>query len=289
MKLKRLFIIHGKTSTVEKHDLGHNCTFEQDKFYGKATFNLSKASVVDKVAKFTYNAIGSSTYAAVKAGFTDPKTDQATRISFKISLPSKQDGFWYDNRIDKTESILMEAFFDPVCPDSRDSWPPLKRALNHYGSRVSLVVHPFPLPYHDNAFICSRALHIVNKLNTSSTYRLLESFFDQQDKFYNKATFDLSKASVVEKVARFTSNAIGNLNYAAVKAGFTDPKTDQATRISFKYGCVKGVYGAPFFFVNGFPLPGAGSPLDYKAWRNILDPLFSPAGQLKTEALHFFM
>ncbi|XP_059287618.1 uncharacterized protein LOC132040943 isoform X3 [Lycium ferocissimum] len=192
------------------------------------------------------------------------------------SLPSKQDGFWYENRIAKTESILIEAFFDPVCPDSKASWPPLKLALQHYGSRVSLVVHPFPLPYHDNAFITSRALHIINKLNTSATYRLLESFFDQQDKFYGQATFNLSKASVVDKVAKFTYNAIGISNYAAVKDGFTDRNTDQATRISFKYGCVKGVYGTPFFFVNGFPLPDAGSPLDYKKWRNTLDPLFSP-------------
>ncbi|XP_009624100.1 uncharacterized protein [Nicotiana tomentosiformis] len=202
-------------------------------------------------------------------------------VSAQISLPSKQDGFWYENRLAKTDSILIEAFFDPVCPDSRDSWPPLKLALNHYGSRLSLVVHPFPLPYHDNAFISSRALHIINKLNTSATYRLLESFFGQQEKFYGKTTFYLSKASVVDKIAKFTSNAIGNSNYAAIKAGFTDPKTDQATRISFKYGCVKGVYGTPFFFVNGFPLPDAGSPLDYKAWRNILDPLVSPAGQLE--------
>ncbi|XP_060173514.1 uncharacterized protein LOC132604162 [Lycium barbarum] len=210
-------------------------------------------------------------------------------VSAQISLPSKQDGFWYDNRKDKTESILIEAFFDPVCPDSRDSWPPLKRAVQLYGSRVSLVVHPFPLPYHDNAFITSRALHIINKLNTSATYRLLESFFDHQDEFYNKATFNLPKASVVDKVAKFTSNAIGHSDYTAVKDGFTDPETDQATRFSFKYGCVKGVYGAPFFFVNGFPLPGAGSPLEYKAWRNILDPLISPSGQLKTDALHFFL
>ncbi|KAM3289481.1 hypothetical protein P3S67_017769 [Capsicum chacoense] len=207
----------------------------------------------------------------------------------QISIPSKQDGFWYENRNAKTDSILIEAFLDPVCPDSRDSWPPLKRAIQHYGSRISLVVHPFPLPYHDNAFITSRALHVVNDLNTSATYRLLEAFFGQQDKFYNQATFHLSKASVVDKVTKFTSNAIGNLNYAAVKAGFTDPQTDQATRTSFKYGCVKGVYGAPFFFVNGFPLPGAGSPLDYNEWRNILDPLFSPEEQLRTGNVDFFL
>uniref|UniRef100_M1CV47 Uncharacterized protein n=1 Tax=Solanum tuberosum TaxID=4113 RepID=M1CV47_SOLTU len=213
-------------------------------------------------------------------------------LIFIISVNCQNpDGFLYggDGKIDITKSIVIEAFLDPVCPDSRDSWPPLKKALHHYGSRVSLVVHTFPLPYHDNAFTTSRALHIVNKLNSSATFRLLEAFFDQQDKFYNQATFNLSKASVVDEVAKFTSNKIGNSNYAAVKAGFTDPKTDQATRISFKYGCVKGVYGAPFFFVNGFPLPDGGSPLDYKTWRDVIDPLISPEEQLRAENLNFFL
>ncbi|XP_019262089.1 PREDICTED: uncharacterized protein LOC109239937 [Nicotiana attenuata] len=210
-------------------------------------------------------------------------------VSYQISIPAKQDGFWYENRTPKVDSILIEAFFDPVCPDSRDAWPPLKQALQQYGSRVSLLVHPFPLPYHDNAFLTSRALHVVNKLNASATYKLLESFFDHQEEFYNKATFDLSRASLVEKVARFSTNAIGNSNYDVIKAGFTDYKTDQATRFSFKYGCVKGVYGTPFFFINGFPLPDAGSAVDYKGWRRVLDPLVHQQDTGRNDLLHFFL
>lgn len=34
--------------------------------------------------------------------------------------------------------------------------------------------------YHDNAYLCSRALHIVDQLNISATYKLLEAFFQQQ-------------------------------------------------------------------------------------------------------------
>lgn len=60
--------------------------------------------------------------------------------------PPRYDGFVYENRKGGSDSILIEAFFDPVCPDSRDTWPPLQKALKHYGSRVSLVVHLFPLP-----------------------------------------------------------------------------------------------------------------------------------------------
>ena len=60
--------------------------------------------------------------------------------------PAKLDGFVYGNRPYKFDTILIEAFYDPLCPDSRDSWRPLKRAIEHYGANVSLVVHLLPLP-----------------------------------------------------------------------------------------------------------------------------------------------
>lgn len=61
--------------------------------------------------------------------------------------PAKFDGFVYGNHSHDLDTILIEAFYDPVCPDSRDSWPPLKKALDHYGSRVRLVIHLLPLPW----------------------------------------------------------------------------------------------------------------------------------------------
>lgn len=64
----------------------------------------------------------------------------------QIKIPAKFDGFAYkDVDLKMEKSIMVEAFFDPLCPDSRDAWPPLKQALDHY-SQVYLTVHPFPLP-----------------------------------------------------------------------------------------------------------------------------------------------
>ncbi|KAL2895335.1 maturase K [Bienertia sinuspersici] len=64
-----------------------------------------------------------------------------------ITIPAKSDGFVHGNpKKYNPESVLIEAFFDPLCPYSRDSWPPLREALHFYGSNVSLTVHPFPLP-----------------------------------------------------------------------------------------------------------------------------------------------
>ncbi|KAL8211505.1 hypothetical protein R6Q57_005942 [Mikania cordata] len=189
-------------------------------------------------------------------------------------IPWRYDGFVYRKEAASTESVLIEAFYDPVCPDSRDSWPPLKRAVDHYGTNlVSLIVHTFPLPYHDNAFITSRALHIVNDLNTSATYPLLNAFFKQQERFYNAQTLNMSRQAVLDQVIRVASSILGNSMQSAIKSGFNNSKTGTRTRVSFKYGCSRGVYGTPFFSVNGFMLPVSDDTIDYDDWRKIIDPL----------------
>ncbi|XP_058098307.1 uncharacterized protein LOC131243176 [Magnolia sinica] len=207
----------------------------------------------------------------------------------QVAIPPRYDGFLYKGHYPGPDSIIIDAFFDPVCPDSRDSWPPLKEALKHYSHRVSLFVHPFPLPYHDNAYVTCRALHIANKLNASTTYPLLELFFKHQEKYYNKPTHTKSRALVVDHVVKLMLKVVGNSSLSAVESAFEDRQTDLTTRISFKYGCSRGVTGTPFFFVNGFPLPDSGSALDYNKWRSIIDPLLGEHKGKKEDTLHFFL
>ncbi|KAG6507248.1 uncharacterized protein LOC121980916 [Zingiber officinale] len=196
------------------------------------------------------------------------------RAAAQVPIPPRIDGFVYgaDPPV-WGKSVVVEAFFDPVCPDSRDSWPPLKKALRHYSHRLSLVVHTFALPYHSNAFIASRALHIANRLNSSSTYPLLELFFKFQEKYYNRPTYNLTRASIVDDISRLATKVVGKDSLSSFLSGFNATETDSATRISFKYGCSRAVTGTPFFFVNGIPLAVSGPVPDYKAWRDIIDPL----------------
>ncbi|KAF8691362.1 hypothetical protein HU200_040493 [Digitaria exilis] len=119
------------------------------------------------------------------------------------------------------ETVVVEAFLDPLCPDSRDTWPTLKEVVDHYGGRVSVVVHLFPLPSHSYAFIVCQAIHTVNKLNPSYVYPVLEKVF------------------------------------------------------KYQIGSLRAVTGTPSFYVNGIPIDGSGSPVDYKRWISILDPLVS--------------
>lgn len=63
---------------------------EQEQFYGKATFNKSRAVVVDQIVEFTAKALGSSSYSAIKSGFNNTNTDHATRVAFKVPTLLKQ-------------------------------------------------------------------------------------------------------------------------------------------------------------------------------------------------------
>lgn len=194
--------------------------------------------------------------------------------------PAKADGFVYGNHTLYLDTIFIEAFFDPVCPDSRDSWPPLKKVLDHYGSRVRLVIHLLPLPYHDNAYATSRALHIVDLVNPSDTFTLLEAFFEHQKQFYNAETRDLSRSSVVDNIVKFGVEVLGSSYEKPLVTGFKDRDTDLLTRVSFKLSTSRGVYGTPFFFINGFLAPDKGSPINYTGWRNLIDPLIKKKKRL---------
>ncbi|OAY70634.1 hypothetical protein ACMD2_13718 [Ananas comosus] len=94
-----------------------------------------------------------------------------------------------------------------------------------------------------------------------------------QEKYYNAPTYRLSRASITGDFANLAATVVGENSLPALKSGFNDSQTDNAARISFKYGCSRGVTGTPFFFVNGMPLQDSGEPLDYKKWRSILDQL----------------
>ncbi|KAJ0967872.1 hypothetical protein J5N97_024789 [Dioscorea zingiberensis] len=152
----------------------------------------------------------------------------------QIKLPRKYDGFPYSDDEAGEGSIMVEAFLDPLCPDSKDSWSPLKQALHYYSPNVSLIVHPFPLPYHSNSYIASRALHIANKINSSTTFPLLELFFRFQEKYYNDQTLNMTRASIINDITNLAILAVGNSSLLAFKDGFKDPETNTAQIISFK-------------------------------------------------------
>ena len=62
----------------------HFLAYEQEKFYGRATSNLTRAFVQEEIARFVVDTVGRSYSPAIFGGFRDVNSDQATRISFKV-------------------------------------------------------------------------------------------------------------------------------------------------------------------------------------------------------------
>lgn len=60
---------------------------KQKRFYNAQTLNMSRVAVVDEIVKSATQALGNSFYHVLESGFNDRKTDQKTRISFKVNSP----------------------------------------------------------------------------------------------------------------------------------------------------------------------------------------------------------
>ncbi|KAL2651865.1 hypothetical protein R1flu_019993 [Riccia fluitans] len=201
-----------------------------------------------------------------------------------IPIPSTYDGFTNPPR-SKHEPVILEGFIDPLCIDCKTAWPTVAKVVEAYGPRLSFVVHPFPVPFHHNAFFSARALHIAASLNSSSVFTLLELIFKKQASFLNDATNDETPASVVSRFVDLAAE-IG-LPADKFARGYTNPATDQATRISFKYGCARYVTSTPTFLVNGIQV-AADETWTFEEWTELLDPLISSASAESTGETHLY-
>ncbi|RWV92345.1 hypothetical protein GW17_00045291 [Ensete ventricosum] len=180
------------------------------------------------------------------------------KVEAQMPIPAKIDGFVYKGALVWGKSVVVEAFFDPLCPDSRDSWPPLKQALLHYPDRIS-VVEGY---YDEQTYNLTRASVVggIAKLAVAAVGKhSLSSFLSGFD---DPATDSATRISFKVSVP---------INRNIVFFPFFNMIYYVSTTI--QYGCSRAVTGTPYFFVNGVPLSQSGSALGYKKWRSILDPL----------------
>jgi len=194
----------------------------------------------------------------------------------QIPIPNRYDGFAQG---DPDSPILLEAFFDLLCPDSSAAWPNIKQVLNYYnppGSATNMrfYLHTFPLPYHHNAFYAAQGLHIIGDQAPSSLWSYVDLLFTDQAQFYNSATSGDTADQVVINMATLVQKGI-NFPANSFILGMQNVSYDEAARVSWKYGCSRGVSGTPFFYVNGI-LVQADPEWTLADWRSVIDPLLPP-------------
>jgi len=176
----------------------------------------------------------------------------------------------------QTPPYFLKCFFDLLCPDCAAAWPNMKQVLSYYNqpnqaSNLRFYLHTFPLPYHRNAYLAAQGLHVIGDEASASTWPYVDLMFDNQGQFYNGPTADDTTNQVISDMGALVSKGI-NFPINSWIAGLNNDSYDAVTRISWKYGCSRGVSGTPFFYVNGINVQ-ADPTWTLADWRFVLDPL----------------
>lgn len=168
-------------------------------------------------------------------------------------------------------TFQLEVFFDLQCPDSKAAWPILKQVIKDvqdYG--VSLRVHSFPLPFHNQAYLFARGLSFLHlNATTQDVFDYIDYSFEIQDNYSNSAVANLSLVQIVNRLANELATKFSKFTVDQFTFGLTDRAFDLETRTAWKYGCSRGVSGTPSFIGNGVQLNDVSSN-DYNGWVNYL-------------------
>ena len=98
----------------------------------------------------------------------------ATVLAEVPSIPTYPMGFWIKSSFTRAPKLVIDAFWDPLCPDTLDS----KNEIEKMGKLIDddkydweLNIHLMALPYHKNSFMILQGAHYIwDFYNTKGDY-----------------------------------------------------------------------------------------------------------------------
>ena len=172
-----------------------------------------------------------------------------------------------------SSSIIVEFNIDLGCSSCLDSWPTMKQVQEIYASSVHFIYRIFPLPYHQQAFILSKAANCVNFFSPDAIFKFMDTCFDNQAEIYNSATADMSYNDVVALVEPWAVSAgiTSEQYYEGMNTSTTNGNAiEMNARYMFKYATLHDIYATPMYIINGEKVMGLNS---YETWAATLDSL----------------
>ncbi|BFZ18335.1 hypothetical protein BsWGS_21374 [Bradybaena similaris] len=170
----------------------------------------------------------------------------------QLTIPPRSLGFVYLNGEDSAD-VKIAAYIDLTCPDSQAAFPTLLTVAKlYYPYQVQLKLYLFSLPYHRNSHTLSKAAHVLNAYKSpknATVYDWFTTVYKNIDSLATAATVDKTDVEVLNYVASLAFDVSG-IPEAEFIAGVSNADIDSATRLEWKYGCTRGVYGTPLFTVN---------------------------------------
>ena len=161
-------------------------------------------------------------------------------VSAQAPIPSRPDGYGVGGPADA--HVVVEMFFDPLCPGCKEAWPTVLQLIQAYGKTIHVRIHTFPLPYHTYSFVASQGLHVIANVtnrNLDAIYRYATKVLENQAKWYDTATTSMNTLQVIDSLASFVDKT-GLTTKAKFLAGMNNPDINDQTRISWKYACTRG-------------------------------------------------
>jgi len=192
-------------------------------------------------------------------------------VTAQVPIPKRPDGFPLGSTC--SAPITLDVFFDPLCPDCAEAWPTVKALVPKYGTNLHIRMHTFPLPYHTWAFVAAQGVHVAASVSNTTLWSYVDTIFANQAAFWNDQASRYTQPQVVAALAQLMESK-GVMSASALVRGLNDANFNMATRVSWKYGCTRGVAGTATFFVNGVIVNGE-SNWTVADWAKVLDPLLS--------------
>jgi len=177
-------------------------------------------------------------------------------------------------------NIVVDLVIDLTCSSCLEEWPMLNEVVAAYGDRVNFMYRVFPLPYHQQAFVVSKAAALVNYYSPEATFDFMDTAFANQGDIYNSATADMSYNAVVEMVGKWATNGTGvspkqyadGMNFVPGTSSDASTTIEMNTRYMFKYGGLHQSFATPFFAINGVSVVNIDT---FQQWKDTLDPLLA--------------
>ena len=150
--------------------------------------------------------------------------------------------------------------------------------LAHYGqSNIEYVQHIFPLPYHlSAAWTAAEGVEITGALvGPSAIFDWMDAVFEHQESFGYDFSLNATRGELINKFDALWSGTFAKPPGTFATA-YNNGTLNNNARLSWKYGCSRGVSGTPFFFINGVLAP-AGADWTLSQWQALIDPLLAGA------------
>ncbi len=179
-------------------------------------------------------------------------------------------------------AILIECFFDLVCPFSRKIFLTLNGALRErYADRgVQVLLHQTIQPWHPTSAMVHEAALAVQQINPDAFYPFCNQIYLNFEEFLDDKTADLSRHQIYQKLAELAKVPPINMDEKAVmdKLRITKPgnggnAVTQAVKWVTRHHRVRGVHVTPTVFINGQEAGQVSSGWNIDQWAELIDGL----------------